>query len=222
MNGLQQYIQKHWLWIIVNIGSLVPLAWLILTFNQSINPIDDITDVTGKSALILLILSLACTPLSAIFGFKKAVTVRKSLGLYAFLYVSLHLLTFAGLDYGLNWGQIFVDAVLEKRYVLVGFVAFLIMVPLAITSTKGWMKRLGRNWKRLHKWVYLAAGLAVLHYLWVVKIDIREPLLYGGLLALLLLMRVPQVRKYLSAQRRNLFGKKQATKAVSRTSPTKA
>lgn len=199
------YWRKHWLWVIANVGALAPLAWLVWDFaqgNLSVNPIADITSRTGKAALILLMLSLACTPANLLFGFRQALTVRKALGLYAFLYASFHFLNFVGLDYGLNLGLIWGDALLEKPYILVGLAALLILIPLAVTSTAGWMKRLGRNWKRLHQWVYIAGVLAVLHFLWLAKAADRwEPLLYALLLALLLMVRIPPIRKYLARLR---------------------
>ena len=123
-------------------------------------------------------------------GIKQALPLRRPLGLYAFFYVCLHLLIFVGVDYGLDW-QLIKEAIVEKRYVLVGFTAFLLLLPLAITSTKGWQRRLGKRWKKLHRLVYLAAPLAVIHFVWLVKADIREPLLYGAAVAALLLLRLP-------------------------------
>jgi sulfoxide reductase heme-binding subunit YedZ len=183
--------------IAVHIGSLIPLALLLWDYfadNLTVNPIQDITFRTGKAALVLLVLSLACTPLNAVFGFKAALKVRRALGLYAFLYVCLHFLTFIGLDYGFDLGLIY-EAIFEKRYALVGFAAFLILLPLAITSMQWWMKRLGKNWKRLHRLVYVAGLLAVVHYVWLVKSDIREPLTYGAVVVLLLIARIPAFKK---------------------------
>ena len=201
--------RKNWLQWLVHLAALAPLAWLIWDYanqNLSINPIQDITSRTGKPAIILLVLSLACTPINTVFGLKRVIAFRKPLGLYAFLYVSLHLLTFGVLDYQLDWGLIS-EAITEKRFVLVGFTAFLLLVPLAITSTKGWQKRLGKNWKQLHKLVYLIAPLAVLHYVWLVKADIRQPLLFGAVVALLLLLRVPAVRRAIATMRSRMFPK---------------
>lgn len=186
--------------IAVHVGAWAPLLWLVwdyYTHNLTVNPIQDITFRTGKPALVLLVLSLACTPLNTIFGFRAALKVRRALGLYAFMYVCLHFLTFVWLDYGLD-PALLREAIFEKRYALVGFTAFLILLPIALTSTRGWMKRLGQGWKRLHRWVYVAALLAVVHYVWSVKADIREPLLYGGIVALLLLARLPAVRRRVS------------------------
>jgi sulfoxide reductase heme-binding subunit YedZ len=199
VNAISTYLRRHWFWLIVNVAAAVPLLWLawdMLQGNLSANPIDEITDRTGQAAIILLILSLACTPAHTVFGFKQAISVRKALGMFAFVYASFHLLNFVGLDYGFNLQLIFADAILTKPYILVGLAAFLILTPLAITSTKGWMKRLGKNWKRLHRLVYVAGVAAVLHFLWLAKAaEDWEPLLYGVILTILLLLRVPVIRR---------------------------
>lgn len=186
--------------IAVHIGSLFPLfvlIWDYLNNNLTFNPLQEATLRTGKTALILLILSLACTPANTVFGFRQAFKVRRPLGLYAFMYAAIHFYIFIGLDYGFNFEFIKQDLV-DKAYILVGLSAFLIMIPLAFTSTKGWQKRLKQNWKRLHKLVYLAGILVVVHYIWVVKSDIRQPILFGIILALLLLLRVPAIRTWAS------------------------
>lgn len=208
-------LRKNWLRILTHVGAIIPLIWLLWDYwfnNLTVNPIQDITFRTGKPALILLVLSLACTPVNTLFGFKQVLPLRKPLGLYAFMYVSLHFLIFIGLDYGFNWGLLY-EAIFEKRYALVGFAAFLILLPLAVTSTQGWMRRLGKNWKRLHRWVYLAGILAVVHYVWLVKADIREPLLYGTAVALLLILRLPAVRKAVT-HFRSRFKKERRTRTV--------
>lgn len=202
---MKQFVHR-WAPVLVHIGALAPLALLIWDFTQAnltVNPIQAAISRTGKDALVLLTLCLLCTPLNTLFGFKWALPLRKPLGLYAFGYAALHLLLFVGLDYGFDAGLIG-QAVVEKRYVLAGMAAFLLLLPLALTSTRGWMRRLGRNWKRLHRLVYAAALLAVVHYVWLVKSDIREPLLYGAALALLLALRLPPVRKTLSRLRNRL------------------
>jgi sulfoxide reductase heme-binding subunit YedZ len=195
--------------LLVYTASLGPLVWLCvdaLRDNLTVNPIQDITYRTGMDALVFLVLSLACTPLYTLFGFKPALKVRRALGLYAFLYASMHFLTFVGLDYEFDVGLL-KEAIFEKRYALVGFAAFLILIPLAITSTKGWMKRLGKKWKNLHKLIYLAGLLAVVHYIWLVKSDIRIPLEYAAVVVLLLVARIPAVRKWASNFRRWLGGR---------------
>jgi sulfoxide reductase heme-binding subunit YedZ len=191
---------------LTHLGALAPLAvllWLYFTDGLTVNPIQDITFRTGKAALVLLVLSLACTPLNTLFGWRAALKLRRPLGLYAFLYVCLHFLTFIGLDYGFDL-DLLQEAIFEKRFALVGFAAFLILIPLAITSTKGWQKRLGKLWKTLHKGVYLAAPLAVVHYVWLVKSDVREPLAYGAIVAVLLLVRVGWVKRLLKGAGRTL------------------
>lgn len=186
----------NWIKLIVHIGALTPIAIVIWDYwygQLSVNPIQEVTFLTGWYALVLLILSLACTPLNTFFGFRWVLPLRKLFGLYAFLYASLHFLIFIGLDYGFDLALIW-EAIFEKRYALVGFTAFLILLPLAITSTKGWMRRLGKNWKRLHRWVYLASMLVIVHFVWLVKADIRRPLAYGAVVVLLLVLRTPWVR----------------------------
>jgi len=186
--------------VLVHFGALIPLMLLVMDWfnnNLTVNPIQALQLRTGKYALVLLILSLACTPLNTVFGFRQALKVRRPLGLYAFFYASLHFLIFIGLDYQFNWDLI-LEATFEKRYALVGFAAGLILLSLAITSTKGWKKRLGKTWSRLHKFVYLAGLLVIVHYVWLVKSDIRIPLLYGALVVILLILRIPVVRRPVS------------------------
>lgn len=203
MKTVQSYVRKHWFWLLATIGGLIPLVQLALGLWQGrwVDPISETTSHTGSAAILMLVLSLACTPVNTLFGFRPALTARKPLGLYAFLYASLHLLNFIGLDYAFDLRAFWDDALLQKRYMIVGFSAFLILLPLAITSTKGWMKRLGRNWKRLHQLVYGAGIFAVLHYLWLVKLDITKPLIYGAILTVLLALRLPVIRQWISKWR---------------------
>ena len=122
MNSVRQYLSKNWFWVAVNLAAFLPLALLAWDYaidNLSVNPIDDFTDRTGKAAIILLLASLACTPVNTVFGFRKALTVRKSLGLWAFAYAALHLMVYIGLDYALDWNLIVQDALLEKRFIIV-------------------------------------------------------------------------------------------------------
>ena len=203
MKTVQQYLQKHWFWFIATIGGAIPLVQVAWGLWQGrwVDPIAETTSRTGSAAILLLVLSLACTPVNTLLGWRFVLPARKPLGLYAFLYGSLHLLNFVGMDYGFSLRAFLDDALLQKRYMIVGFAAFLILLPLAITSTKGWMKRLGRNWKRLHQLVYVAGIFAVLHYLWLVKIDITQPLIYGVVLALLLFLRLPVIRHWIGKLR---------------------
>jgi sulfoxide reductase heme-binding subunit YedZ len=199
------WLRANWLRILVHVGALLPLArilWQYATGGFLVDPIREITSLTGKTALILLVLSLACTPLVTLFGFKQALRVRRALGVYAALYAGLHFLVFVWLDYGLDLALIG-RAIFDQRYVLVGTAAGLILLALTVTSTRGWQKRLGKNWKRLHRLVYLAGILAVVHFLWLVK-DVREPLRYAALLALLLVLRLPPIRRLVSRARQRL------------------
>ena len=196
--------------ISTHIAALLPLALLGWDFTQgqlTANPIEEITLRTGKYTIVLLMLALASTPINRVFGSKLALLLRRPLGLYAFMYASLHFLTFIGLDYGFNFSLMREDLA-EKLFVLVGFAAFLSLLLLAVTSTQGWMKRLGKNWERLHWLIYLAAGLAVTHFSLQVKADLRAPLLYGAVVVLLLIVRLPSIRKIAGGFRHRLQRKR--------------
>lgn len=204
MDALRAFLRRHWLWLAANLAALLPLLWLAWDTwqgNLTINPIDDFTDRTGSAAIRLLLASLAVTPVQTVTGWRKVGVIRKSLGLWAFAYVALHFLVFVGLDYGFSLRFILEDGLPTKPYVVVGFAALLILLPLALTSTRGAMKRLGRNWKRLHRWVYAAGILAVVHYIWVSKLAAGEPTLYAVILAVLLTARLPWVRSRLNGLR---------------------
>jgi sulfoxide reductase heme-binding subunit YedZ len=157
------------------------------------NPIEAATHWTGLWALRLLLATLAVTPLRRLFGWHGLVVHRRTLGLAAFAYATAHFTIWAVLDLGLD-GRAIVEDVAERPYVTVGLAGFLLLVPLAITSTRGWMRRLGRRWVRLHRLAYVAAGLAILHYAWLVKLDVRPPLAYAAVLALLIAARGPLPR----------------------------
>ncbi|MGO1541283.1 MAG: protein-methionine-sulfoxide reductase heme-binding subunit MsrQ [Luteimonas sp.] len=149
------------------------------------DPVAEIEHRTGTWALRLLLATLAVSPLRQLTGQAGVLRFRRMLGLYAFFYASLHLSAFLILDLRGWWSTVF-EEILRRPYITVGFLAWLGLVPLAITSTCGWMRRLGRGWGRLHRLVYAVAGLAVLHFWWIVKSDLREPLLYAVILAVLL------------------------------------
>ena len=183
---------------------LFPLAWLLFDYWFGLlgpEPIRAMILRTGKAAIILLTLSLVCTPAGYLFRWRDATTVRRPLGLYAFMYVCLHFLIFIWLDYALIVPLI-VEEIVARRYALVGFAAFLLLIPLAVTSTKGWQKRLGKRWKMLHKLVYLIGVLAVIHYIWLVKNAYTQPLLFAAAVGLLLLLRVPAVKHALLRARK--------------------
>ena len=182
-------------------SSIVILLFKFFTHTFSANPIQDLERATGHHAITLLVLSLACTPLNTIFKWKEPLKRRRALGLYALLYVTIHLIIYMDLDYGLAWSQIVPDVV-QKPRLIVGILAFLLMIPLGITSFDIWKKRLGKNWKRLHLIVYLVAPLAVLHYIWSKKGDILtfqgevlKPAIYGLIVITFLILRIPTVRR---------------------------
>ena len=196
--------------ILVHVSCWIPFIILIWDFfhnNLTVNPIQEATFRTGKTALTLLVLTLAVTPINTIFGFREVIKVRRPLGLYTFFYASIHFLIFVGVDYNFNWNYI-KDALFEKRYAYIGFTAFMIMLPMALTSTKGWQKRLKLNWKRLHKFIYVVGLLVVTHYMWAVKSDIRIPLIYGAIIISFLILRIPAVRKKLSQTGLHKLGRK--------------
>jgi len=154
------------------------------------NPIEEITHRTGWWTLAFLMLTLAVTPVRQITGLGWLIKLRRMLGLFAFFYASLHFAIYLGLDqfFALNY---ILEDIAERPYITVGFAALLILIPLAVTSTKRMVKRMGgRRWSRLHKLVYLAAALGVLHSLWLVKADIREPAIFAGLLTVLFGYRI--------------------------------
>lgn len=170
---------------------LLPLAALALGAARGTlgaNPVETITHTTGQWALRLLLATLAITPLRRFAGWSFAAPWRRSLGLLAFGYATLHFATFLALDLGFDLSALG-EEVAERPYVTLGFSALLLLTPLAVTSTRGWQRRLGRRWLTLHRLVYAAAALAVLHFVWLVKADLAEPLAYAAVLAGLLAAR---------------------------------
>lgn len=197
--------------LIVHGSAWVPLVWTLVDWARgelTFNPIQAATQRTGLFAITFLVLSLACTPLNTYFGLRAAIKVRRSLGLYTFMYALIHLSIFAILDYQLDFSLIN-EIVFEKPYAFVGFLSFLILLTLAFTSFKFWMKKLGKHWKMLHRLVYLAGILVVIHFLWAVKGnlaslsgDIMAPLLYGLAVVILLLLRWKPVKNLLLGLRK--------------------
>lgn len=191
----------------IGLAGLIQLAIFWLTDRLTVNPIQFIEQHLGRTAMYMLLITLAVTPVVTITGWKALPKHRRTFGLYAFFYFFLHFLTFAALDYGLNLGEI-LRLTSEKPFILVGLLAGLILLALAVTSFKYWMKLLGKNWKRLHKTVYLAGVLVMMHYAWALKGslstlsgDIVRPLAMAALLTLLLILRIPAVRKRISRRR---------------------
>jgi len=163
--------------------------------NLGINPAETLQLETGIWALRFLLASLAITPLRRLFGWNRLVQYRRMLGLFAFFYATLHLLTYVVLDRYFDWAGV-VEDVAKRPFITLGMLAFALMIPLALTSTKGWIRRLGRKWQTLHRLVYFAAIAASLHFIWKVKVAIGEPVYYAAILAALLAIRlVISVRK---------------------------
>lgn len=158
------------------------------------NPIEEITHVTGESALRFLMLSLAVTPLRRFLGWAWLAPERRTFGLFAFFYATLHFLTYLALDLGFEFSALAED-ILERPYITVGFAALLCLLPLALTSTKAAIRRLGARWTRLHKLSYVAAVLAALHFFWLVKADMLPPAIHAGIIAVLLGSRALPARR---------------------------
>ena len=178
--------------VAVFFAALIPLGrlgWKAYQGNLGANPIEVITHSTGDWTLIFLLLTLSITPLRRITGWQSWIRFRRMLGLYAFFYVLLHLTTWLWLDKFFDVHEMLAD-VLKRRFIMAGMTALLLMTPLALTSTKGWIRRLGRRWQKLHRLIYFSAIAGVVHYWWLVKADVSKPELYAFLLALLLGIRV--------------------------------
>lgn len=191
--------KQPWLNPAVAVGGLAPLAQLAVQGAQGqlgANGIEFALNQTGLFALAMLLASLACTPVRLVSGWTWPARIRRTLGLLAFTYAGAHFLTYAVLDQGVDV-RAMVEDVVTRPFITVGFTAFLLLVPLAVTSTNRQVRRLGfPKWQRLHRLAYLAAVLGVVHFVWRVKKDVTEPALYGAVLALLLAVRVGEaVRK---------------------------
>lgn len=185
---------------------LVPLArllWLGFHGGLGANPIEFITRSTGTWTLVGLMVTLSVTPLRRLTGRAELIRFRRMLGLFTFFYVCLHFVTYIWLDQFFDPAAIAKD-IIKRPFITVGFTAFLLLIPLAATSTRAMIRRLGRRWQQLHRLVYAIAILGVVHYLWLVKKDLTEPLIYGAVLTLLLLMRLPWGVSLLQAARSRL------------------
>lgn len=202
---------------------VVILIFQFFTDNLTANPIQALEQRTGRHALVLLVLSLACTPLNTMLKWPELLKRRRALGLYSFMYATIHVLIYVT-DYGLAWSFVFREFT-EKPRLIVGVIAFLMLIPLAWTSFDIWKKRLGKNWKRLHQTVYILAPIVVLHYAWSKKGDlfalqgeIVRPLIYGLIVILFLILRIPQVRKSIVSVRDRIKGRIQRWSLQAKTS----
>jgi methionine sulfoxide reductase heme-binding subunit len=188
----------------VHLGALIPLVWFatdLVLDRVSPDLIREVTLRTGLSALIFLLLTLAVTPIVTLTGWSALNPLRRWFGIYAFAYAALHLFIFVAIDYGFN-ARLLAGAVLKKPYALAGLAALMIMLPLVATSTDAMQRRLRRNWKRLHRAAYLAGALAIVHYVWLVKVGVIDPWWYAALLGLLFALRLGPVRRWVSQLRR--------------------
>jgi methionine sulfoxide reductase heme-binding subunit len=182
-------LRKRWTKVLVFLACLLPLCWAgWRAYNQDLtaNPIEYITHFTGDWTIRFLVFTLAVTPLRKVLGLPDLIRFRRMIGLYAFFYGTLHFVTYIWLDKFFDLAEVWKD-VAKRPYITMGFLGFLLMLPLAITSTTGWIRRLGgKRWQSLHRLVYFSAIAGVIHYYWLVKSDIRLPAMYGAIVGALL------------------------------------
>ena len=203
---------------LVFVASLLPLAWLLcgafgwLDFSLGADPVKKLEHECGTWALNFLLITLAVTPLRHLANLPHLPRLRRMLGLFAFFYVLLHFAVYLSLDLEFNFRILFTD-IAKRPYITIGFLALLLLIPLAVTSTNRMMRRLGRRWQKLHRLVYVIAMLGVWHFYWQVKRDIREPLIYAGILAILLIYR------WARSRRRATSRPAATSKSVSATTP---
>ncbi len=212
-----------WLRILVHLLGFLPLATILfaaLTGRLTVNPIQDIEQRLGRAALYFLVASLAVTPVYTLTGWRSVLPRRRALGLYAFLYASLHFTTFAAIDYGFDLREIG-RLILEKPFILLGLTTGLLLVPLAITSFDYFIRKMRKKWKSLHRLVYVAGGTVIIHYAWAKKGDlfalqgdILKPLLWGLLVVFLLVLRIPAVRRGVSGLRQRITGRGKVLKSA--------
>jgi methionine sulfoxide reductase heme-binding subunit len=190
---LNSIFTSKWTKVVVFLLCLAPLGMLVLRAVQgrlTANPIEFITHTTGDWTLRFLVITLAITPLRKILRLPQLIRFRRMLGLFAFFYACLHFSTWIGLDKFFDWTEMWKD-VQKRRFITVGFTGFVLMIPLAITSTAGWIRRMGgRRWQMLHRAIYFSAIAGVIHYYWLVKSDVRKPLQYAAMVGVLLAWRL--------------------------------
>ena len=189
-------MRGKWTKVALWLACLAPAMWLAygaFTNNLGPNPIEAITRGTGDWTLRILLASLAITPARRLLRQPDLIRFRRMLGLWAFFYAFLHLMTWVWLDKFFDPAEMWADVV-KRKFVTAGMAGFLCLLPLALTSTTGWIRRLGKNWQRLHRLAYVAAAAGVVHYWWLVKSDIRLPAMYGAILFALLAMRLVKAR----------------------------
>jgi sulfoxide reductase heme-binding subunit YedZ len=190
---LRKLLASKWAKVFLFLLSLVPflrIAWRAYRGDLTPNPVEFLQHQTGDWTLRFLIFTLCVTPFRKVLNLPELIRFRRMFGLFAFFYVCLHFLTYLGPDQSFNLAGMLKDVV-KRPFITVGFAAFVLLIPLAITSTAGWIRRLGgKRWQALHRSIYVCAILGVIHYYWLVKSDVREPLFYGALVGILLAWRL--------------------------------
>jgi sulfoxide reductase heme-binding subunit YedZ len=196
-------LASKWTKVVVFLVCLVPFAslvWRALHSGLGANPVEFVQHATGDWTLRFLVFTLSISPLRKLLNLPDLIRFRRMLGLFAFFYVCLHFLTYIGPDQSFNLGGMWKD-IQKRRYITVGFTAFVLLIPLALTSTAGWIRRLGgRRWQMLHRAIYVSAVCGVIHYYWLVKSDVRKPLFYAAIVGVLLAWRL--VDRFLRHRRR--------------------
>ena len=190
---MRKLLTSKWTKAVVFLVSSIPFVLLcvgLLRSDLGINPVETLQHTTGDWTLRFLIFTLAITPLRKTFKLPELIRFRRMLGLFAFFYVTLHFITYLGPDQSFNFSGMW-DDVAKRKFITVGFAAFVLLIPLALTSTTGWIRRLGgKRWALLHRLVYVTAIAGVVHYWWLVKADIQRPMIYGAIVAVLLGFRL--------------------------------
>ena len=188
--------------VLVFLLALIPLALLVFGVVQDSlgpDPAKALSHISGEWALRFLILTLAITPLRMLTHSSEWIHYRRMLGLFTFFYALIHLLIYCLFLLGLQWQDLWAD-ILERPYITVGFLAWLLLVPLTVTSTNKWQRKLGRQWSRLHKLIYIVSALVLLHIIWQARSDLAEPLIYVFIFFLLMLLRLPLIKRIINTR----------------------
>ena len=190
---MRAILTSKWTKVAVFLLCLIPFAdllWRFITGNLGINPVETLQHGTGDWTIRFIVFTLCITPFRRLFNLPDLIRFRRMLGLFAFFYVCMHFLTYLGPDQSFDLSGMWKD-VAKRPFISVGFAGFVSLIPLAVTSTAGWIRRIGgKRWQMLHRLIYFAAVCGVVHYYWLVKSDVRKPVFYGALVAILLLWRL--------------------------------
>jgi methionine sulfoxide reductase heme-binding subunit len=193
------WLRRYWHRVLIHGLAWAPIAWVLIQYATDTLPFNLNRYLITRSGAIgfgLVVAALACSPINSLFGWARAIQLRRPLGVYGFVYLFGHLLAYVWLDNAFDWELIWRD-ILERRAMSIGLVALMMLAPLALTSTNGWQRRLGRQWKQLHRLVYLAVPLGLLHYFWLERDEILIPIIYTLVISTLLLVRLRPIRQAL-------------------------